>query len=105
MIPLWQYVDDCYTGVPEIKSPEKRLKYLLPSPSEKDDVGKGGQYDLRCHLADYDNIFRSAVASMVGIMGKNPATVRFGVNDEEESPQEVRDIDVWGNMFGKIFSV
>lgn len=99
MLPLWQYVDDCYTGVPAIKADAKRQKYLMPSPSEKDDIGKGGQYDMRCHLADYDNIFRSAIASMVGIMGKNPATVRFDQGDEEVTPQEVRDIDVWGNKY------
>ena len=41
---------------------------------------------------DYDNIFKSAIMSMVGMMSKIPAKVEFGKAD-----LAVRDIDLWGN--------
>lgn len=90
-------VDDCFEGTRKIKSPENREKYLHKFPSEQS--GGGFQYELRCLYADYDNIFRSAIDLMTGIMGKTPAAVRFDIDGEEFTPQEVKDIDVWGNKY------
>ena len=94
MLHQWEYVDDCYKGVIAIKSREKRETYLKKFPSEVNDTTKNSQYELRCWAADYDNIFKSAIMSMVGIMGKIPAKVEFGSVD-----QVVKDLDMWGNKF------
>ena len=94
MSAQWEYVDDCYKGVIAIKSPEKMQKYLKKFPIELRNPGKDPQYQLRCWAADYDNIFKSAIMSMVGVMGKIPAKVDFG-----NAIQEVKDIDVWGNKY------
>ncbi|MDR0705136.1 MAG: hypothetical protein LBF88_09115 [Planctomycetaceae bacterium] len=99
MLPSWQYVDDCYEGITIVKSYERRTKYLIPFPSEKNKVGKDTQYDVRCHFADYDNIFRSAIVSMIGIMNRNAPVVQFDEGEEKITPQEVRDIDIWGNKY------
>lgn len=88
----WEYVNDCYKGVIAVKDPEKKALYLPKFPSEAHDPAKQEQYDLRCWSADYDNIFKAAVMSMVGVMGKIPAKVEFGNVD-----QAVQDLDVWGN--------
>jgi hypothetical protein len=82
-LALWDLVNDCYNGVPAIKNTDKRQTYLCPFPSEKD-KDDGTQYDMRCKLAEYDNIFRTAVNSMVGIMKKQPLKIRFGINDDSD---------------------
>jgi hypothetical protein len=92
ILPQWEYVDDCYKGVIAVKSDEKRHLYLPKFPVEERNPGKDPQYKLRCWAADYDNIFKSAIMSMVGVMGKIPAKVEFGNVDPA-----VRDLDVWGN--------
>ena len=92
MLPWWEYVDDCYKGVIAVKSKEKQEIYLKKFPVESRNEAKNPQYELRCWAADYDNIFKSAIMSMVGIMGKIPAKVEFGNAD-----QAVKDLDMWGN--------
>jgi hypothetical protein len=92
MKPQWEYVDDCYKGVIEIKSPQKVETYLPKFPVEARNDAKNPQYKLRSWAADYDNIFKSAIMSMVGVMGNIPAKIEFGSVD-----QAVRDLDVWGN--------
>ena len=87
-------VDDCYKGVIAIKSPEKMETYLPKFPVESRNDAKDPQYKLRCWSADYDNIFKSAIMSMVGVMGKIPAKVEFGSAD-----QVVQDLDMWGNEY------
>jgi hypothetical protein len=99
LLPHWQYVDDCYEGIVVIKNKSNRQKYLKPFPSEKNKTDDNSQYAVRCHFADYDNIFRSAVTSMVGVMNRTAPIVQFDEGDEEITPQEVRDIDVWGNKY------
>ena len=94
IFPQWEYVNDCYKGVIAIKSPEKQAKYLPKFPVEARNPAKDPQYQLRCWTADYDNIFKSAIMSMVGVMGKMPAKVDFG-----NAIQAVKDIDVWGNKY------
>jgi len=92
MLSHWDYVNDCYKGVIEIKSDSKVQKYLPKFPVEARNHAKHPQYTLRCWAADYDNIFKAAIMSMVGVMGKIPAKIEFGNVD-----QAVRDLDVWGN--------
>ena len=92
MAPQWEYVSDCYKGVIAIKSPEKMHVYLPKFPVEERTPTKEPQYRLRAWAADYDNIFKSAIMSMVGVMGKIPAKVDFG-----DACQEVKDLDMWGN--------
>jgi len=92
MFSHWDYVSDCYKGVIEVKSDAKIEKYLPKFPAEARNHAKHPQYILRCWAADYDNIFKSAIMSMVGVMGKIPAKIEFGNVD-----QAVRDLDVWGN--------
>ena len=94
MLSQWEYVDDCYKGVIAIKSPEKQHIYLPKFPVEARNPAKDPQYQLRCWSADYDNIFKSAIMSMVGVMGKIPAKIEFG-----NAIQEVRDLDMWGNKY------
>jgi hypothetical protein len=90
--PQWEYVDDCYKGVIAVKSAQKVETYLPKFPVEAKNDAKNPQYKLRSWSADYDNIFKSAIMSMVGVMGKIPAKVEFGRAD-----QAVRDLDIWGN--------
>lgn len=92
---FWDFVDDIYKGNAEVKSPQKAEYYLPKHPSEFDEPGL---YDLRLHLTHFENAFRPLIDEVVGIMQKNPAKVRFGAADDEESPQEVRDLDVYGNL-------
>ena len=94
MAPQWVYVGDCYKGVIAIKSPEKMDTYLPMFPKEEELGSMSPQYKLRSWSADYDNIFKSAIMSMVGVMGKIPAKVDFG-----DACQEVKDIDVWGTKY------
>ena len=48
----WDYVDDCYKGVIEIKSDSKVEKYLPKFPVEARNHAKHPQYTLRCWAAD-----------------------------------------------------
>ena len=90
----WQYVDDVYNGAGTVKSPERAKAYLKPIPSE---VGKEDLYQQRLGLTHFENAFRPVVDAAVGIMQKCPAKVRFGVESDEESPPEVRELDIYGN--------
>lgn len=92
LLPFWELVDDCYAGTIAVKSPEKMERYLRKFPVEARNGAKQEQYHLRCWAADYDNIFKSAIMSMVGVMGKIPANVEFG-----SAAEEVHDIGIWGN--------
>ena len=94
ILPQWEYAEDCYKGVIAIKSPEKQHLYLPKFPVEARDPAKESQYQLRCWAADYDNIFKSAIMSMVGVMGKIPAKASFG-----NAQKEIKDIDIWGNEY------
>ena len=90
----WQYVSDVYEGACVVKSREQAKAYLKPLPSEN---GNEESYNLRLWLTHFENAFRPVVDAAVGIMQKCPAKVRFGVESDEESPPEVRDLDVYGN--------
>jgi hypothetical protein len=99
MLPNWNYVRDCYNGVTEIKKRGKEKTYLHKFPSETDNRGDES-YRLRMEMADFDNIFQTAINSMVGIMNKDKAQVRFDAGNEEITAKEVRDLDVYGNAYG-----
>lgn len=89
-----RFVDDVYRGTCEVKSKEKAKIYLPPHPSE---IGHEDRYRSRFHLTHFENAFRPIIDAIVGIMQKCPATVQFGVESDEESPKEVRDLEVYGN--------
>ncbi len=93
-VNYWRFVGDVYDGTCEIKSPEKARLYLPEHPSE---IGHPERYDIRFRLTHFENAFRPIVDAIVGIMQKCPASVKFGVESDDESPKEVRDLDVYGN--------
>jgi hypothetical protein len=89
-----RFVGDVYEGTCEVKSQEKAQKYLPLHPSE---VGYADRYWSRFHLTHFENAFRPIIDAIVGMMQKCPASVAFGVESDDESPQEVRDLDIYGN--------
>ncbi|MDR1269504.1 MAG: hypothetical protein LBK82_08265, partial [Planctomycetaceae bacterium] len=92
----WKYVDDVYVGVSRIKSAENAKTYLPLHPSEMEDESL---YRMRLMLTHFDNAFRPTIDAIVGIMQKNPAKVRFGVSDNNESPKEVQELNIYGNAY------
>ncbi len=93
----WKVMRDCYDGVTAIKSFENCKRYLRPFPSELGSEIGNDVYLSRLHLAYFDNVLRPVVDAIVGMMQKNPAKVKFGMASDDESPQEVRDLNVYGN--------
>ncbi len=104
-LPLWEYVADCYEGAERVKYGPNAADYLPMSSLERDELYKRGvpfeasRYAFRRKIASYENFFRPTVDDVVGIMQRNPATVRFGAASDDESPREVRDLRDWGNRF------
>ncbi|MBR4750405.1 MAG: hypothetical protein IK077_01440 [Thermoguttaceae bacterium] len=102
---LWDYVSDCYEGSERVKYGPNALDYLPMSSLERDELYLRGapfeesRYSFRRRIASYENFFRPVVDDVVGLMQRNPATVRFGVTSDEESAREVRDLRDWGNRF------
>lgn len=100
----WDFVIDCYTGTDRIKNPEVAVKYLPMLRREIDEARKSPNqrsvhYDLRKSLACYENFFQPTVDDIVGIMQKNQPIVKFGVDDDNESPEEVQNIQWYGNQY------
>lgn len=100
---LWETVRDCYTGTVAVKYGPGAREYLPVSAREKRDSDSNpnkslSQYELRKRYAIFENIFKPTIDDMVGLMQKNPARIAFGETSDDESPQEVRDIDVYGNL-------
>lgn len=100
----WDFVYDCYQGTDEIKRPKKAQIYLPMLRREKDEARKEGlrvspHYELRKSFASYENIFKPVIDDITGIMQKNPPTVKFGVDSDDESPEEVQAIRWYGNQY------
>ncbi len=103
MKPLWELVRDCYIGTTAVKESRRSREYLPVSTREKREIEhemnlSTTQYEIRKKYAVYDNIFRPTIDDMVGLMQKNPLRLSFGVTDDSESPKEIRDLDVYGNI-------
>lgn len=104
LYPLWNLVHDCYLGTTAIKTGPNAQQYLPVSLREKRDIEENGtgnttRYDFRKKYAIYENIFRPVIDDMVGLMQRKPARLRFGIDSDEESPKEVRELDVFGNHY------
>lgn len=104
MLPLWQIVGDCYEGVEAIKSPERSYAYLPPQPAEYKELASGAEYSstryaFRKQVACYENFFKTTIDDIVGLMAKNKPKLAFGIEDDEESPKEVRDIQYAGTRY------
>ncbi len=103
--PLWRYVADCYDGSERIKEGENAREYLPIQSLERDELRlrnvpfEESRYAFRRRVASYENFFRPIIDDVVGLMQRNPASVRFGVASDEESAKEVRDMKYWGNRF------
>ncbi|MDD3586412.1 MAG: hypothetical protein PHQ75_04460, partial [Thermoguttaceae bacterium] len=100
---LWDTVRDCYTGTIAIKHGPDAREYLPVSAREKRDCDSNPnrsmtQYELRKRYAIFENIFKPTIDDMVGLMQKNPPHIAFGETSDDESPREVRDIDIYGNL-------
>ena len=96
LVPFWDRADDCYEGA--IKIREKEQEYLPPLESERDASGQlSFQWKTRFNLACFKNLLRPTVDDIVGIMQRNPANIRFDVAERAETPQEVKDIEIYGN--------
>lgn len=104
-LPLWEYASDCYEGASRIKYGPNATSYLPMSSLERDELFRknvpfeSSRYAFRRQIASYENFFRPIVDDLVGLMQRNPATVRFGAVSDEESPPEVRALKEWGNRF------
>jgi len=98
LVPAWDRVHDCYEGAIEIQKDGKQEVYLPSLESERDKNGQlKPQWKTRFNLACFKNLFRPTVDDIVGIMQRNPANIRFNVADKNETPQEVKDIEIYGN--------
>ena len=105
LLPLWQIVNDCYEGVEAIKSPSRSFMYLPPQPAERKELEAGrdisaSRYMFRKNVATYVNFFRPTINDIVGLMQKNKPKMRFGVKDDNESPQAILDMRFKGTRYG-----
>lgn len=75
-------------------------RYLPPLDSEiRNGTVFKQQWKNRFDLAHFKNIFKPVIDDAVGLMQKNPAKIEFEVNEDENlTPQEVKDIAVYGNV-------
>lgn len=104
MFSRWQFVADFYTGADLVKRGPNARRYLKPSPLEAEELENGvpesrSRYAFRKSVATYENFFKPVVDDAAGLMQVNEPTVRFGVKDDEESPEEVRAIQWRGNRY------
>lgn len=104
LLPLWNIVGDCYIGVEAIKDPKNAYIYLPPQPAERIELSKGvdfefTRYAFRKHIATYENLFKPTIDDICGLMQKNKPKVLFGAAKNEESPQEVRNMEWRGNRY------
>ena len=104
LCPLWDVVADCYTGVEAIKDPKRQYVYLPPQPAERADLESGKEfcktrYAFRKQVASYENFFKTTIDDIVGLMSKNRPKICFGVQDDNESPQDVQDMKWKGTRF------
>lgn len=102
--PFWDTVHDCYLGSTAIKNGSNSFRYLPLSTREKREMEecpdkKTTRYEFRKKYAIYENIFKPVIDDTVGIMQQNPAKVAFGARDDSESPDEVRDLNIYGNQY------
>ena len=100
----WNFVRDCYEGTDAIKNGKRSLLYLPMLRRELDELKKSGgvsspHYQLRKSFASYENLFRPVVDDIVGIMQKNPPIIKFGIDNDDESPEEVQAIKWYGNQY------
>lgn len=103
--PLWNIVGDAYLGVEAIKGGANAFVYLPPQPAERAEIDKksgdfeGTRYAFRKRVATYENIFKPTIDDICGLMQKNRPRIRFGAAQDDESPQEVRNIEWRGNRY------
>lgn len=100
----WSFVSDCYEGTDAIKGGKHSLVYLPMLRREMEEAQKTGMktsphYELRKSLASYENLFRPVIDDIVGIMQKNQPAIKFGVDNDDESPEEVQAIRWYGNQY------
>lgn len=105
LLPLWRIVGDCYKGVEAIKQPKRTNVYLPPQPAERKELeaGKefsGSRYSFRKQVANYENFFKTTIDDIVGLMQKNKPKMRFGVENDDESPKEILDMRYKGTRYG-----
>lgn len=104
LLPYWQIVGDCYEGVEAIKRLERARVYLPPQPAEREEIDKGkefagSRYAFRKQVASYENFFKTTIDDIVGLMSKNKPKMRFGIENDDESPKEILDMRFKGNRF------
>ncbi|MDO5580169.1 MAG: hypothetical protein Q4G69_03470 [Planctomycetia bacterium] len=102
--PFWDTVHDCYLGTAAVKNSSNSLRYLPLSAREKKELEEcpdksTTRYEFRKKYAIYENIFKPVIDDSVGLMQRNPARIAFGARDNTESPEEVRDLDIYGNHY------
>ncbi|MDO5553418.1 MAG: hypothetical protein Q4G68_06615 [Planctomycetia bacterium] len=99
----WMTVTDCYSGTVSIKNGPRAMEYLPVSSREKKEMirlaqGEVSLYEFRKRYAIYENLFKPTIDDVVGLMQKNPLKVAFGARDDSESPREVRELNIYGNL-------
>ena len=102
MSEKWDVVATCYVGTDAVKSGPLADGFLPIQNNELMEKTRGkpvgrSQYELRKSMATFENFFRPIVDDITGIMQKNPPKIAFGISEPTESPQEVRDIEFFGN--------
>ena len=100
----WKFVQDCYCGTDSIKDRRSAQAYLPMLRREIEEARKSTDqlsvhYELRKSFACYENFFKPVVDDIVGIMQKNAPIIKFGVDNDNESPTEVREIRWYGNQY------
>ena len=107
LAPLRRIVTDAYRGVEAIKGGDlqEAFQYLPPQPAERAELAKKAgafdstRYAFRRRVATYENIFKPTIDDICGLMQKNAPRIRFGAATDDESPQEVRDMQWRGNRY------
>lgn len=104
LLKNWEYVRDCYEGADTVKNGPNSLQYLPMLRREADEAEKSGagispHYEIRKSFAAYENFFRPVIDDIAGLMQKNEFRLKFGIDNDEESPEEVRAIRWYGNQY------
>lgn len=104
MLSRWRLVECCYAGADAVKYGPDAERFLPIQRNELKEMQAAAdktrsQYELRKRLATFENFFKPTIDDIVGIMQKNPPKIRFGVENNDESPPEVADIEFFGNLY------
>lgn len=96
----WEFSAACYDGAIAVKDGDSPEYFLPRQPFETEEYEKKGRspsYDFRLFYTTFENFYRPIIDDLTGIMQKNEPNIRFGIKSDDESPEDVRKINWYGN--------